>query len=196
MRVRVERVIDGDSVLVARDRGLAGMLFGGGTVEVRLFGIDAPELGQSFGFEARSALEGMSRGPLTLKTRSKDRYGRTVGTLMDSRGRSVNLMMVEAGFAHAFTRFGTIRGVREAERRARAARRGVWVARVPETPWDYRRAVAARRQRARRARRVVWAVLLALFALAALALFALSGPFSGALPLFDMWDLLTSAYSP
>ena len=120
MRVRVERVIDGDSLLVARDRGLAGMLFGGGTVEVRLFGIDAPELGQSFGFEARSALEGMSRGPLTLKARSKDRYGRTVGTLMDSRGRSVNLMMVEAGFAHAFTRLGTIRGVREAERRARA----------------------------------------------------------------------------
>ena len=103
MRVRVERVIDGDSLLVARDRGLAGMLFGGGTVEVRLFGIDAPELGQSFGFEARSALEGMSRGPLTLKARSKDRYGRTVGTLMDSRGRSVNLMMVEAGFAHAFS---------------------------------------------------------------------------------------------
>ena len=140
MKVSVQRVVDGDSVHVVRKRGLWSLLFPSRPISVRLFGIDAPELSQPYGREAREALDRMASGTLDLEVRDTDKYGRTVGILRDSRGRNLNLQMVERGMAHAFLRYGTMRGIVQAESRAREGRRGLWRDRSVETPWAHRRA--------------------------------------------------------
>ncbi len=110
------RIIDGDSLMVA------------GT-EVRLWGIDAPELFQRCtregrevlcGREASRALVAMVAGQqVTCERRDMDRFGRTVATC---RVEAVDLAqaMVTAGHAVAFG------GYYAEEAQARAGRRGLW----------------------------------------------------------------------
>ncbi len=112
--------IDGDSLMV-------------GTVEVRLFGVDAPEGRQTCeragvawrcGEEARERLFAMIAGrTVRCQPQDTDHYGRTVavctaGTL-DLAGA-----MVEAGFAVALADFADTYVADE--QRARMARVGIW----------------------------------------------------------------------
>ena len=143
---RVHWVIDGDSLEVAMGREI---------FEVRLFGIDAPELAQPYGPESGDALRRMlGRQTFWLEEQDVDQYGRIVALLYhrDRNCRSsVNLRMVREGYAYAFTRYGGAElGFHQAEADARQGRRGVWreSRRGGERPWDYRRynrQMAARR---------------------------------------------------
>ena len=121
---------------------------------VRLYAIDAPELAQPYGAEARDELASLvRRGRINLEAVATDRYGRTVGLLYWSRrGRqqSVNLMMVSSGMAYWYRRYGGRElGFPEAEEEAKTERRGVWKDRRSEQqrPWDYRAELRQRRQR-------------------------------------------------
>lgn len=110
------RIIDGDSLMVA------------GT-EVRLWGIDAPELLQrctrdgrevQCGREAARALITLVAGQqVTCERRDVDRFGRTVATC---RVESVDLAQAMASAGHAVS-FG---GYYVEELQARAGRRGLW----------------------------------------------------------------------
>lgn len=112
--------IDGDSLIV-------------GSVEVRLFGVDAPEGRQTCeragvawrcGEEARERLVTMIAGrTVRCQPRDTDRYGRTVAVCTAG---TLNLAgaMVEAGFAVALADF-TETYVAD-EQRARMARVGIW----------------------------------------------------------------------
>src|SRR5690606_6974431 len=67
---RLVRIIDGDSLVVEA---------GGARIELRVFGIDAPERGQAWSQRARQALTELVRGrPLRVVPRDRDSYGRTV----------------------------------------------------------------------------------------------------------------------
>ena len=114
--VGAARVIDGDSLLVA------------GT-EIRLFGIDAPELAQvctrasrlwNCGAEAAETLRAAVAGrEVACRPREQDRYGRTVA-ICHARGLDLGAAMIKGGFAVAY-------GAYEADKReARDARRGIW----------------------------------------------------------------------
>jgi len=71
----VTRVTDGDTVRFAP----AG---GGSTLSVRLAGIDAPEICQAWGPQAREALQHKTAGrTLRLLVTARDRFGRTIGAL-------------------------------------------------------------------------------------------------------------------
>lgn len=110
------RIIDGDSLVVAG-------------VEVRLWGIDAPELSQRCqregrevrcGREAHRSLVALAAGqPVTCERRDIDRYGRTVAIC---RADVVDLgrAQVMAGQAVAFGAYY------QDEAAARDARRGLW----------------------------------------------------------------------
>lgn len=110
------RIIDGDSLMVA------------GT-EVRLWGIDAPELFQrcmrdgrevQCGREAARALIAMVAGQqVTCNRRDMDRFGRTVATC---RVEAVDLAQAMVSAGHAVS-FG---GYYAEEAQARAGRRGLW----------------------------------------------------------------------
>ena len=98
-RVRVEKVLDGDTVVLE------------GGERLRLRGIDAPEVGhkgspgQYFGREAGDALAAMVAGRDIILDRDeldRDRYGRLVGTARLEDGRPVSLAMIEQGAAFVY----------------------------------------------------------------------------------------------
>ncbi|MEX0826848.1 MAG: lamin tail domain-containing protein [Acidimicrobiia bacterium] len=88
---RVAAVLDGDSVRVVVD---------GATTEVRLLGINAPEVDECWADEARTALQNLLEDEITLVEDGADQFGRTLAHL-HSGGRHINLALVEAGAAIA-----------------------------------------------------------------------------------------------
>lgn len=110
------RVIDGDTLDVAG-------------VQIRLFGVDAPELGQpcgdwSCGRWARDELARLIGGrQVTCSAGAQDRYGRLLARCDAGRG-DLGLAMVQRGAAFAYRRYAT--DYVGAERQARASERGLW----------------------------------------------------------------------
>lgn len=127
---RVVGVADGDTVTVLEE---------GVRVRVRLHGIDCPERGQPFGSKAKLFTSGLAFGrTVTVKPRSRDRYGRVVAEVVLSDGRSLNRELVAAGMAWHFTRYSKDEALARAEREARAARRGLWAEGRAVAPWEFR----------------------------------------------------------
>ncbi len=126
------RVVDGDSLEI-------------GGARIRLFGIDAPERGQSCqeggelwicGGLARLRLEErISQRRVVCVEKDRDRYGRIVAVCR-AGGKDLNAWMVSEGWALAYRRYSEAYVDEEAG--AKAARVGVWRGDfVP--PWDWRR---------------------------------------------------------
>lgn len=128
----VVRVKDGDSLMVER-------LDVRRTSEVRLAGIDAPELGQPWGIQSRTALRRMVLGDrVRVEVFDRDSYGRLVGKVWEGRVL-VNAEMTERGHAWAFSRYMRDRSIRAGHEAARRAGRGLWGLpekdRVPPATW-------------------------------------------------------------
>ena len=160
-RVRILRVIDGDTVEVLTRRGLFRRAR---RDRVRLYGIDAPETSQSGGTEATDHLRRLigSKPRLWMDTLGADQYGRTVGLLYRKKNRpqySYNYMMVRDGQARAYLTSPQDRE-RFSRAEAEAARRGwgIWKTGNAAAPWEYRR---EQRGRLRRRGRVKLILILA-----------------------------------
>ena len=125
---KVTRVLDGDTIKV---RGASGEM------TIRLVGIDAPELshkkieaGQPFGQQATKHLAGLVLNKtVDIKEYGHDRYGRILGVVSLS-GKSINLEMVEAGFAEVYRGDPApgqdLAPYWKAEEKAKAVKRGMW----------------------------------------------------------------------
>ena len=145
LSVKVQSVVDGDTVRVLRT-GFWQSLFSGDPIVVRLYGMDAPESDQKFGKESTRELRKMlrHRRGLKLEVQDYDRYDRLVGLLYygsAGRTKSVNVLMVEKGWAHAYTRYGgRDLGFQQVEGRAKAQNLGIWKRSTErELPEDWRR---------------------------------------------------------
>ncbi len=126
------RVVDGDSLRRS-------------DVEIRLYGIDAPEYRQSCrdkhgkeyscGRQAANALRGLVQGrEVSCSTSETDRYGRAVA-LCKAGDLDLNREMVRLGWAVAYTSHSISYAGVEAE--ARKAKRGIWAGTF-EKPETYR----------------------------------------------------------
>lgn len=123
--------IDGDS-------------FKAGNIEIRLYGIDAPEYRQSCSDKGnpqpcgRMALDALSKlirtRDINCKIIDRDRYGRQVSVCKDG-ALDINREMVRLGWAVAYRKHAL--DYVNAEREAKTAKRGIW-AWVLEMPEDYR----------------------------------------------------------
>jgi len=129
LRVRVERVLDGDTFLgrildSARPEG--ARLRGDSLVSIRLAGIDAPEHGQPWGERSRAALSTLvGRDTVEVRVEDIDRYARVVGVVR--RGSlEVNSRMVADGDAWMFRRYSRSPRLDSLERDARRNRLGLW----------------------------------------------------------------------
>lgn len=124
---------DGDTITVRQQ---------GSKVKVRLACIDATETSQRpYGLQSREALRALLPigSAVTLKVKTKDRYGRTVAEIYKG-SRNFNQTLVGQGQAFVYwqyisgcdrQRYGQL------ERDARLKRLGVWsVAGGIEKPWD------------------------------------------------------------
>lgn len=128
----VVRVRDGDSLVV---------LAAGEAVEVRLDGVDAPELAQAFGRRSRRHAAGLAFGSaVRLEVRGRDAYGRMLAEVFLPDGRSLNRELVSAGLAWWFRRHSRDADLESLERQARAARLGLWADPDPVPPWEFREA--------------------------------------------------------
>lgn len=130
----VTRVSDGDTLWV---RPAAG----GAPRPVRLQGIDAPEICQAHGREARAALAARVLGQrVTVRSKARDGYRRWVGRVSTPAEPDLNGWLVAQGHAWS-SRWRQHRGpYAEQEARARQARRGLWAAARPQEPRAFRRA--------------------------------------------------------
>ncbi|MFM8734534.1 MAG: thermonuclease family protein [Pirellulales bacterium] len=128
---RVEMVNDGDTVTCLDGQGRQ--------VRIRLVGIDAPELDQPHGRDARAALgRKLAGGVVHVAGAAHDQHGRLLGTLLLD-DRDLNREMVADGWAWAFTGFVDDDGLVAAEAAARRARKGLWTDPEPTRPADWRR---------------------------------------------------------
>ncbi|MDP9237899.1 MAG: thermonuclease family protein [Chloroflexota bacterium] len=115
---RVIRIVDGDTLHVELN---------GRDETVRLYGINATEVGQPCSAEATARLKELAGTQVLLRpdARDRDRYGRLLRYIYSASGLSIDAELVDEGLAHAWRTDGDLRfAIIELEARAVAAHRG------------------------------------------------------------------------
>lgn len=128
----VTHVTDGDSLWV---RPAAG----GPPRQLRVQGIDAPEICQAWGHESRDALAAqVLHRQVRVTSRGRDTYRRMLAQVSFG-GQDVGAWMVSRGHAWSY-HFGRDSGpYSRQESQARRARLGLWSAGGPQAPRDFRK---------------------------------------------------------
>jgi endonuclease YncB( thermonuclease family) len=129
---RVVAVHDGDTLTVQNGPSL---------YKVRLSDVDAPEMGQVFGRQARQFTEQMVLGhQVWVNISMIDRHGRRVGEVIVEDGWVLNEELVHAGLAWYY-RVHPVRNDRlqRLEHYAFQNKLGLWVEQEPLPPWEFRR---------------------------------------------------------
>ena len=125
---RVVSIHDGDTITVLQDKR---------QIKVRLYGIDAPELKQSYGKKSKQFLADLIAGEaVEVEENGKDRYKRTIGSIY-LNGVDINAQMVENGYAWAYRKFSKRYAPQESK--AKKQRLGLWQDKEPTPPWEWRR---------------------------------------------------------
>ncbi|NNM20881.1 MAG: nuclease [Gammaproteobacteria bacterium] len=126
-------VYDGDSFLVKRGRN---------EIEIRLYGIDAPEKAQPWSAEARKALDKLIGGRmLRIDPVETDRYDRIVARVYRADDDLyVNAEMIRQGHAWVYRRYTDERKLLASEKLARRDDAGLWglPGQQRQAPWDWR----------------------------------------------------------
>ena len=127
---KVVKVVDGDTLHVYSNKG---------TYKIRLSGIYAPERGQAYGKRANEHLEFLVEGKQVIAiVESKDRYGRYVASVK-VQSKDVCAEMLTAGYAWHYKQYDNNKYYDELQREAKKAKRGLWVDKKPQAPWEYRK---------------------------------------------------------
>lgn len=106
-------VVDGDTIVIRK-------------TQIRLFGIDAPELNHPYGKKAKSELISLCNGSIIrAEILEEDAYGRTVARCYLPDGRDLSAEMVKIGMAIDWAKFsgGLYRNLEIPE-----ARKRLWLA--------------------------------------------------------------------
>lgn len=127
---KVVEVLDGDTLTLR---------VGSENLRVRLDGVDAPELGQSYGRSARRSLAELCRGKEALVVeRGKDDAGNVLASVRCGEV-DVNAEQVRRGMAWVRLRYLPLGSpLYEFEANARLRGVGLWRASEPEPPWEWR----------------------------------------------------------
>lgn len=129
----VKSVHDGDSMRVQCPGSR-------GSVRLRMHQIDAPELEQAYGRQARAQLRSLcpTGTKAYIRVHGTDQYDRLLGDVRCG-DKDVNREMVVSGAAWAYDRHLTDPSLLDAQTNARRQRRGLWAAGNAEPPWEWRR---------------------------------------------------------
>lgn len=124
--VTVQKAIDGDTLRLADGSS------------VRLIGIDAPEIdhenhaNEYMSLESRRLLNALTEGKsvrLVCDQTPKDHYGRILAYVYDSKGRMLNLQVIESGLAHVLYLYPDVKAFEmllSAQRQAMIRNLGKW----------------------------------------------------------------------
>jgi endonuclease YncB( thermonuclease family) len=130
---RVVSVHDGDTMTIVYDEHRE---------KIRLRDIDAPELAQPFGPDARdAAAELVLDNGLSITISGTDRYGlalATVRRLADAQLDDLSAQLIRNGWAWWYREYSSDEALGRLEAEARGARRGLWADPEPTPPWVFR----------------------------------------------------------
>lgn len=128
----VEKIIDGDSLKVRR---------GNETIELRLWGIDAPEFDQPGAAESEQALLAqIDKAQLTLEVKDIDKYGRLV-VIAHKEHTNINEEMVKKGHAWVHIYYCLLPPCDQwhiYQKQARQRGIGLWQYKDPIPPWIWK----------------------------------------------------------
>jgi endonuclease YncB( thermonuclease family) len=128
---KVISVSDGDTISVLDDLDK-------GRFRIRLDKIDAPEKKQAFGSRAKQYLSALIFGKqVKIRFKKIDNYGRILGVIY-CNGTEINLKMVQEGFAWHYSHYDKTPAYIEAEKQARAKKKGLWIDPQPVNPYTFR----------------------------------------------------------
>ncbi len=129
---KVVKVIDGDTVDVTEKDS---------TYRLRLYGIDAPERGQTYYHESKELMEELVLNKeVVLQLKEKDRYGRWVAVIMRRADKvNINYQMVKMGMAWHFIKYCNDPELARLEVVARQKELGLWSQYYYLEPWEYRK---------------------------------------------------------
>jgi endonuclease YncB( thermonuclease family) len=126
---KVIEVTDGDTIKVEHE---------GHRYVVRLETIDAPEITQAFGPEAKKALTAKISGKeVKIVWKKDDKYKRILGEVFLG-DRRLSLEMVAEGYAWHYVQYSNDPLLANAEKEARDAKKGLWADAKPIPPWEFR----------------------------------------------------------
>ena len=128
---RVVGVTDGDTITVLHE---------GVGEKIRLAGIDCPERGQDYGTRAKQFMSALVfRKTVRVYDQGRDRYERTIGTVLLPDDTNVNYLLVKSGMCWWYRKYEPDNGTLEQlEHEARAAQRGLWADPHAVPPWEWR----------------------------------------------------------
>ncbi|EEU7814213.1 thermonuclease family protein [Campylobacter upsaliensis] len=134
---KVSRVIDGDTIELLAKTSKENPYNHIAKLKIRLYGIDAPELKQAYGKEAKEYLSALVlKQEVSLIIENKDKYERIVGTLF-LKGQDINKEMVKNGYAHAYESFSKKYLAEQAD--AKMFKLGLWQDEKAVKPSEFRR---------------------------------------------------------
>lgn len=114
---------------------------GGKERNIRLWGIDCPEMNQKFGPQAKKFTQELTAGQtVTVKVLEVDRFKRQVAHIILPDGRNLNHEIVKGGYGWWFVRYAKDDKVLEQlESEAKSNKRGMWAGEYPTPPWEHRK---------------------------------------------------------
>ncbi|MCI5158954.1 MAG: hypothetical protein D3906_11085 [Candidatus Electrothrix sp. AUS1_2] len=130
----VVKVLDGDTLQVTQGKEV---------IKIRLYGVDCPESRQKYGHEATEFARKLVLGKkVRVEAVDTDRYGRTVG-LVNAGRKMLNRELVRAGYAWVYPAYcrkqPLCRELSKLEERAKKKKVGLWRAKRPIPPWEWRK---------------------------------------------------------
>ncbi len=129
----VTHVTDGDSLWIRPSAGAKPR-------QVRVEGIDAPEICQIWGVQAREAFAArVLNRRVKVQSRRRDDYQRQLGRLTLEGGEDVGAWMVTRGHAWSYRYRKNPGPYAQQEAQAIAARRGLWAQPGAISPRDFRK---------------------------------------------------------
>ncbi len=128
---RCIKVKDGDTIAVLYKKDIQ--------VNIRLNGIDAPELKQPYGIDAKRYAKSLVYDKnVTVRDTGMDNYGRTMAWIVLPDGRDFSEEMLKAGYAWHYSQYDHSQKLADLEQAARDAQVGLWADFNPTPPWDFR----------------------------------------------------------
>lgn len=135
---RITGIADGDTIRVTDEDGRKH--------KIRMAHIDAPEINQAYGTRSRDRLKAAAdNAKVKVKVFELDRYGREVAQVWKGN-TDLNLLMVREGAAWHYGYYAekqqnkaAFAEYAAAQKQARNQRQGLWRAKNPQAPWDFRK---------------------------------------------------------
>jgi endonuclease YncB( thermonuclease family) len=127
---KVVKIFDGDALLIEDKPG--------NQTEIKLEGIDAPELKQEHGPESAAALSKLVLDQsVKVQWSAKDKFERPLAQVfLDDK--HINLEMLKLGMAWHFKRYNKSEELAAAEAQAKSEKKGLWKTEKAVPPWTFR----------------------------------------------------------